>query len=209
VVCHVMQQNPPVVETLAVSFPQGLNEHLGHGDTLGPCPCLDADGDGYTTCGGDCGDTNPAVHPGASASCNGGDNNCDGLVDVAAPSTRPALTLAQAAGETHLSWTAGAPQGSSETPAGPGTAYDVFSGDLSELRAHAGDYSSLSLAACLSNDLAATSLSAGSITPAPGGGRWFIVRAINCAGAGTYDEGGAGQSGSRDPEIQALSARCP
>ena len=24
------------------------------------------------------------------------------------------------------------------------------------------------------------------------------MRAVNCAGAGTYDEGGAGQSGSRD-----------
>ena len=45
---------------------QGLNEHLGHGDTLGPCPCVDADGDSYTTCGGDCNDTNSAVHAGAS-----------------------------------------------------------------------------------------------------------------------------------------------
>ena len=89
------------------------------------------------------------------------------------------------------------------------TAYDVFAGDLSELRAHAGDYSSLSLAACLGNDLAATSLSAGSDIPAPGGGRWFLVRAINCAGAGTYDEGGAGQSGSRDAGIQALPEACP
>lgn len=200
IVCHETQPNSTAVETIAVAFPQGLNEHLGHGDTLGPCSCIDADGDGYTTCGGDCNDGSPAVHPGASdASCNGVDDDCDGTVDVVAPSTRPALTIAQAAGATHLSWDA----------VSAATAYDVFAGDLSELRAHAGDYSSLSLAACLSNDLAATSLSAGSGIPAPGGGRWFIVRATNCAGAGTYDEGGAGQSGSRDPGIQASSAPCP
>ena len=200
VVCHATQQNPTAVETIAVAFPQGLNEHLGHGDTLGPCPCIDADGDSYATCGGDCDDGNPVIHPGASdANCNGVDDDCDGTVDVMAPSTHPALNIAQAAGETGLSWTA----------VSGATAYDVFAGDLSELRAYAGDYASLSLAACLSNDLEATSLSAGSGIPAPGGGSWFIVRAINCAGAGTYDEGGAGQSGSRDPGIQASQAACP
>ena len=56
VVCHATQQNPPAVETTRRRVSQGLNEHLGHGDTLGPCPCVDADGDGYTTCGGDCND---------------------------------------------------------------------------------------------------------------------------------------------------------
>jgi uncharacterized membrane protein len=83
-VCHT-QQNSTVSETLAVDFPQGLNGHLGHGDTLGSCPCVDADGDGYSTCGGDCNDDNPAVHPGASdTSCNGIDDNCDGVVDEGA-----------------------------------------------------------------------------------------------------------------------------
>jgi len=38
---------------------------------------LDADGDGYTTCGGDCNDTDPAVYPGAAELCDGMDNNCD------------------------------------------------------------------------------------------------------------------------------------
>ncbi len=42
---------------------------------------VDADGDGYTTCGGDCDDTNPAIHPGAPEICNGIDDTCDGRID--------------------------------------------------------------------------------------------------------------------------------
>jgi hypothetical protein len=44
---------------------------------------FDADGDGHTTCGGDCDDINPAVHPlDYEANCfDGLDNNCNGQVD--------------------------------------------------------------------------------------------------------------------------------
>ena len=44
----------------------------------------DADGDGYAdaACGGtDCDDNNAAVHPNATETCDGKDNNCDGAVD--------------------------------------------------------------------------------------------------------------------------------
>ena len=41
----------------------------------------DGDGDGFSVCGGDCNDNNPAVHPGAIEVCDGVDNNCNGLVD--------------------------------------------------------------------------------------------------------------------------------
>lgn len=41
----------------------------------------DADGDGYARYGGDCDDTDPAVHAGASELCNGVDDDCDGAID--------------------------------------------------------------------------------------------------------------------------------
>jgi uncharacterized membrane protein len=186
-------------ETMAVAFPQGLDEHLGHGDTLGACPCVDVDGDGYSTCGGDCNDANVAVHFGASdANCNGVDDDCDGIVDDDAVAS-PSLLITSLAGDTLVSWDAVA----------AATGYDVFAGDLLELRAEAGDYASLSTAACLGNDLAATSVSTGGGLPAPGGGYFFLVRAVGCAGAGTYDDTGSGQSGSRDAGIQASPEACP
>jgi hypothetical protein len=53
--------------------------------------CLDADGDGYTpdaSCAGggatDCNDANPAIHPGASETCNGVDDDCDAAIDEGA-----------------------------------------------------------------------------------------------------------------------------
>ncbi len=45
----------------------------------------DADGDGYTECGGDCDDTNGSVHPGAAEACDNADNNCNGQVDEGLP----------------------------------------------------------------------------------------------------------------------------
>jgi len=42
---------------------------------------FDQDGDGYTTCGGDCADNAPLVHPGAVEIFNGVDDDCNGLID--------------------------------------------------------------------------------------------------------------------------------
>ncbi|MCS6798670.1 MAG: VWA domain-containing protein [Myxococcota bacterium] len=42
---------------------------------------FDADGDGQTSCGGDCDDTQAAVRVGATEACNGVDDDCDGVVD--------------------------------------------------------------------------------------------------------------------------------
>lgn len=47
-------------------------------------PAWDADGDGFTTCGGDCAPDDPAVRPGAAERpANGTDDDCDGEVDEA------------------------------------------------------------------------------------------------------------------------------
>ena len=43
----------------------------------------DADGDGWTVEEGDCDDADPAVHPGATETCNGKDDDCDGEADGA------------------------------------------------------------------------------------------------------------------------------
>lgn len=49
--------------------------------------CTDADGDGYTTCDGDCNDNNASIHPGANdtkgkAGRDGIDQDCDGTADA-------------------------------------------------------------------------------------------------------------------------------
>lgn len=41
----------------------------------------DRDGDGFTTTQGDCAPHDADIYPGAAEVCDGGDNNCDGLVD--------------------------------------------------------------------------------------------------------------------------------
>lgn len=43
--------------------------------------CTDNDSDGYTTCAGDCDDSNTAVNPDASEVCDRTDNNCDGVIN--------------------------------------------------------------------------------------------------------------------------------
>jgi serine protease len=44
--------------------------------------CLDLDSDGYSTCEGDCNDSDATIYPGAEELCGDGlDDNCDGTID--------------------------------------------------------------------------------------------------------------------------------
>ena len=60
------------------------------------------------------------------------------------------------------------------TPSLGAVGYDVVSGDLATLRATAGDFAAAT-DTCEANDVAVASLDVAD--PAPGLGRWFLVRA--------------------------------
>jgi N-acetylneuraminic acid mutarotase len=173
--------------------------YLADGGRYAVAESIDDDGDGITGCGGDCDDTNAAVHPGALENCNGIDDDCDGVIDsgLAAPAVHPALTEGKAGTVSQLAWTAVA----------GATGYDVVQGSLSTLRATSGDFSS-STTACLGSDVPATGLTDPEV-PAAGAGLWHVVRALSaCGGDGTFDEGGV-QQGGRDAGIGASANACP
>lgn len=60
----------------------GGGEHDSDGSETGADSAVrDADDDGYAVSDGDCDDGASTVHPGANEVCNGGDDDCDGVVD--------------------------------------------------------------------------------------------------------------------------------
>lgn len=153
---------------------------------------------GYVAAPGDCNDAAAGIHPGIAEVCGDGiDNDCDGIADDAgALAGTAAISLTGAAGET-VSW----------TPITGANVYDLVRGNLAVLSSSHGDFA-LATSTCLGNDLLGTSQSDASI-PASGQGFWYLVRGANCSGPGTFDEGSASQSGSRDAEIQASGHACP
>jgi hypothetical protein len=113
------------------------------------------------------------------------------------PSGSPALTFGKLAAGTLLTW-------DSITGA---TGFDIVRGDLGCLRSSGGDFTACTQA-CLDNDRATVSFLF-SAAPAAAAGFWFLVRGVNCGGAGTYDSGDPSQIGSRDAEINASVPSCP
>lgn len=178
-----------------------INE--GHPDTaledglFLSCESGDHDGDGFSTCAGDCDDDRAATHPGAPESCNGRDDDCDTAVDdVALPAPVSELQVAKDPSGVMLSWAA-VPQA---------VDYDVVRGDLGRLATLRGDLGG-SANLCLVRDSTATQAEDAASSAAASA--WYLVRARNCGGFGTYDEQTSAQVGSRDPQLVGAPWRCP
>jgi hypothetical protein len=86
------------------------------------------------------------------------------------------------------------------------TGYDVVRGTLSTLRGGGGFTPATD--ACVGQHVADTSVTDGHV-PASGDGDWYLTRGVNSCGSGTYDDGSASQSGSRDAVIAASQNACP
>ncbi len=75
----------PANGTVSVTLTEGADVPFGllrGNDCIdGSANLYDLDGDGYSGCGSDCDDTNAAAHPGATESCEGFDEDCDGAID--------------------------------------------------------------------------------------------------------------------------------
>jgi hypothetical protein len=159
------------------------------------CTNSDVDGDGTSSCAGDCDETDPLVEPGAPELCNGLDDDCDGGIDdVAAPTGKPVLQLDRSGGSVELAWSAVAAS----------TGYDIVRGSLVALRASGGDFASVPVT-CLDDDRASTAL-VDSGAPAEA---WYLVRAVNCGVEGSYDADSLHQAGSRDGELAGAAGTCP
>jgi hypothetical protein len=129
---------------------------------------------------------------------NTGGRYCSGACTSSPPAGSSAVSMSTPSGGTLVSWTS--------VPLA--AAYDLVRGSLGLLHSFGGDFS-VSTEACLANDQADTSYLDSGAPPAVGDGFWYLVRGVDCGGAGTYDESGGSQVGSRDAEIAASASSCP
>jgi hypothetical protein len=158
------------------------------------CRCSDADGDGVTTCRGDCDDTRDDI-PGVELCGNGIDDDCDGLADCQQPFVCPpgedppgeATGVEVAADRQTVFW----------DPTPLADRYDATRGRLTDLWFHGG----VREATCLAQDLAVPEL-VDPERPTVSEGFYYLVRAETGSPAlcrqGTW-------GGGRDDEIDA----CP
>lgn len=135
---------------------------------------------------------------GANGSGNGLDDNCDGIIDNAAPLTTTAdLTVAlSGTSGTALSW-----------PAVSGaSAYDLLRGDDGTLVTTGGNFSQ-AVTSCLADNTAGLSATDAAV-PQSGAAFFYLLRAVNCGG-GSWEGGDPAQVGVRGPSIAASPLACP
>jgi putative metal-binding protein len=165
----------------------------------------DSDRDGYNACQ-DCDDTSEFIHPFAFELCDGVDNNCNNVVDDrdydldghgacfgdcsdfdpavwGMPFEVPSLDLTS---ENPLSWS-----WLDEAPSvGPSVVYDVPSGTLGP-----GTGVIFPSGSCLGT-VSSPGFTDARPDPAPGNAYWFLVRARNSCGPGSYGLDGQGNERS-------------
>jgi len=159
----------------------------GSGARLG----IDRDGDGFY----DADETDARSDP-ANAASTPLDRDGDGVPNAAdcapddpgsfgVPAEVAGLAVAAVnGGVTQWSW---APQSAT---AGPGTDYDLASGTLADLRANGG----FANASCVDGSSQTASWIDSSNGPSPGAGFWYLVRARNACGIGSYGTGALGSA---------------
>ncbi|HEX6853300.1 MAG TPA: FG-GAP-like repeat-containing protein [Candidatus Polarisedimenticolaceae bacterium] len=196
---------------------QGNN--VTEADFRTPCATLwyrDADGDtygtsslsqnacaqptGYVATAGDCNDADDSMFPGNPEVCDGKDNDCNGTADaLPAPTGTPSIaTITRSGISVTFSWAAVA----------GADRYDTVRGRLLLLKSSGGDFTS-TVDNCSANDATSTSVTDPYPTPV-NDHFYFLVRAVNCATNGTYDEPAGTQVGLRDAEVQgAAGGTCP
>lgn len=106
------------------------------------------------------------------------------------------LSVSEGDDVTRLDWSAVA----------DATAYDVVEGDVRALLASGGDFSEAT-DNCETRKTESTSAES-AFTPAADEAAWYLVRAANCGGEGTYDSESPSQDGVRDSEISDSTYDC-
>jgi hypothetical protein len=164
--------------------------------TCGVGECAGNVGERFCLPGGVLDDTCDPLAGAEVEMCDGLDNDCNGVPDDAAPPVdAPRIdrwTL------TAWSW----------TPGDFTSGVDAVSGDMFLLLGTSGDYAAAT-ESCLADDAPTDAWVDLPPDPAPGQGKWYLVRGVNCGGAGSYDSGSASQVEGRDAEIDLAPVHCP
>ncbi|HKY33510.1 MAG TPA: MopE-related protein, partial [Candidatus Polarisedimenticolia bacterium] len=170
---------------------------VGSGCVVGVGECQAS---GSLVCAADGSGTECTATPGTPSeeTCDGLDNDCDGVPDddVPLPEQPVQMTVNHEENVTFVTW--------QEVPLA--TAYDVVRGDLGALVISGGDFGLP--VTCMINDASIPFADDGQVLP-PNSGFWYMVRPVNCSGAGSYDTGSPSQIGSRDPEMATAVGSCP